>query len=109
MAPQVDYNVDMFHKLAEAYAVETGCNLATAQQAAFVAAAAFADVVGRKDIGDYFLSRAAEMELAESGEPWKSAEERPAFFDNDATQVTQLVPANTTNLEQAAYRNGYWI
>lgn len=55
--------------IALQYAIETGCDEATAMQAAFVAATLLADMAGRKDIGDYFSKRATEMEAEKTGEP----------------------------------------
>jgi len=48
--------------IARQYANATGCDEATATQAAFVAAVLIADLTGRADIGDYFTERAGEME-----------------------------------------------
>lgn len=49
------------------YAEATGCDMATAEQATFVAATLLADMVGRRDIGDYFSGRASEMESKKDG------------------------------------------
>lgn len=56
-------------QIALTYAQATGCDAATAAQAAFVAATLLADMVGRRDIGDYFSQRASDMEPITTGEP----------------------------------------
>ncbi len=99
---------DIFAKFAEGYAKEIGCDSASAHQAAFVAAALFADAVGHKDLGDYFTNRAIELEPQTGGERWKE----PTPFGLEVfepAQITQIIPANEIEYEAAAYRNGYWI
>ena len=53
--------VSLSHIAAE-YQTLSGCDDATAQQAAFVAATLLADMVGHRDIGDYFAERAEKVQ-----------------------------------------------
>lgn len=53
---------DLLTKFAIEYAQKTGCDAAQATQASFVIATLLADIVGRKDIGNYFSKRASDME-----------------------------------------------
>ena len=103
----MESGTEIFAELAVMYAKETVCDKAEAQQATFVAATLLADMFGKKEIGDYFSKRASEMENEKTGETWKECESEISF--DEPAQVTNLVPANETNVKQAYYQNSYWI
>ncbi len=97
--------IDLFHRFAIEYAKETGCDKATAQQASFVAAALIADLMGKKEIGDYFSRRASDMELKRNGETFISFNFKN---DIDLNDTSYIVTANEQFKNINKWRDGWY-
>jgi len=96
---------DLFHRFAIEYAKETGCDKATAKQASFVAATLIADLMGKKEIGNYFSRRASEMELKKDGETFILFNSKN---DIDLNDISYIVPANEQFKNINKWRDGWY-